>query len=196
MASKNIVAKGTTYNGVESITLPTSPSGTATFYEISDTTAVASDVLNSKWFYASDGTYTQGTGTGGGGGGLEYETGTWTPTEDVESEWISFTNSHNKEPIFVMIEDSDISTVTAGSWTVCCMSVWGSFYGATGTYSAIASRRYFSGTNHAGANTAVPSSSLASWVTSSAFRPNGTATGYSWRSARTYKWIAIWNPTT
>lgn len=63
MASKNIVLKGATYNGVESITLPTSPSGTATFCEISDTTATASDVLNSKYFYTAAGVKTQGTGT-------------------------------------------------------------------------------------------------------------------------------------
>jgi len=62
MASKNIVAKGTTYNGVESVTFPTSPSGTATFFEVSDTTATASDVLNSKYFYTAAGVKTQGTG--------------------------------------------------------------------------------------------------------------------------------------
>ena len=63
MASKNIVAKGTTYNGVESVTFPVSGGGDATFYEVSDTTATASDVLNSKWFYTANGTKTQGTGT-------------------------------------------------------------------------------------------------------------------------------------
>ena len=65
MASKNIVAKGTTYNGVESVTFPVSGGGDATFYEISDTTAGASDVLNSKYFYTASGIKTQGTGTGG-----------------------------------------------------------------------------------------------------------------------------------
>lgn len=151
-----------------------------------------------------NGTYTAPTGKAyspvtvnvSGGGGLVYETGTWTPTEDVESEWISFTNSHNEEPIFVMIEDSDISTVTAGSWTVCCINVWGNFYGATGTIVAASARRYFSGTNHNTGSGTIASSSLGSWVTSSAFRPNGTYTGNYWRSTRTYKWIAVWAPTT
>lgn len=63
MASKNIVAKGTTYNGVESVTFPVSGGGNATFYEVSDTTATASDVLNSKYFYTAAGVKTQGTGT-------------------------------------------------------------------------------------------------------------------------------------
>ena len=38
---------------------------TITALDISDTTATASDVINSKWFYTADGTKTQGTGTGG-----------------------------------------------------------------------------------------------------------------------------------
>lgn len=38
---------------------------TITALDISDTTATASDVINSKWFYAADGTRTQGTGSGG-----------------------------------------------------------------------------------------------------------------------------------
>lgn len=67
MASKNIVAKGTTYNGVESVTFPVSGGGNATFYEISDTTAVAADVDSSKWFYTALGVLTQGTASGGGG---------------------------------------------------------------------------------------------------------------------------------
>lgn len=68
MASKSIIAKGTTYNGVESVTFPVSGGGDATFYEISDTTAAASDVASSKWFYTALGQYTQGTASGGGGG--------------------------------------------------------------------------------------------------------------------------------
>ena len=36
-----------------------------TAVDISDTTATASDVINSKWFYTADGTRTQGTGSGG-----------------------------------------------------------------------------------------------------------------------------------
>ena len=42
---------------------------------VNDTTAVASDVANSKYFYAANGVKTQGTNSGGGGvdgDGLEY----------------------------------------------------------------------------------------------------------------------------
>lgn len=38
---------------------------TITALDISDTTATASDVINSKWFYTANGTKTQGTGSGG-----------------------------------------------------------------------------------------------------------------------------------
>lgn len=67
MASKNIVAKGATYNGVESVTFPVSGGGDATFYEVSDTTAAATDVASGKYFYTSSGVKTAGTASGGGG---------------------------------------------------------------------------------------------------------------------------------
>ena len=41
---------------------------TITAVDISDTTAVASDVAQGKYFYTADGTKTEGTSTGGGGG--------------------------------------------------------------------------------------------------------------------------------
>lgn len=40
---------------------------TVTALDISDSTATAADVLNSKWFYTAQGVKTQGTATGGGG---------------------------------------------------------------------------------------------------------------------------------
>lgn len=43
---------------------------TITALDISDTTAVASDVAQGKYFYTADGTKTEGTSTGGGGGSV------------------------------------------------------------------------------------------------------------------------------
>ena len=58
---------GATYSNVPAVDLPKSTSGTARFTDVSDTTAVASDVSNTKYFYTAQGVRTQGTNSGGGG---------------------------------------------------------------------------------------------------------------------------------
>lgn len=69
MTTKNISLLGATYSNVPGVTLPVSGGGSATFYEISDTTAAASDVASGKYFYTSAGVKTEGTNSGGGGAG-------------------------------------------------------------------------------------------------------------------------------
>lgn len=64
--SKNITIAGTNFNDVPSIEIPLQTSGTASFFDISDTTATASDVASGKYFYTSAGVRTLGTGSGGG----------------------------------------------------------------------------------------------------------------------------------
>ena len=59
--SQNVVINGVTYSNVPSVNIPKSTSGTATFYDIADTTAAAGDVLSGKYFYTSGGTKTQGS---------------------------------------------------------------------------------------------------------------------------------------
>lgn len=58
---------GATYSNVPSITVPKSGGGTASFTDVTDTTAAASDVASGKYFYTSAGVRTQGTNSGGGG---------------------------------------------------------------------------------------------------------------------------------
>lgn len=65
--AQNITLLGATYSGVPAVTLPKSGGGTATFTDVTDTTAAAGDVASGKYFYTSDGTRTQGTSSGGGG---------------------------------------------------------------------------------------------------------------------------------
>ena len=64
--SQNISLWGATYSDVPSVTLPKSGGGTASFTDVSDTTAAASDVASGKYFYTAAGVKTEGTSSGGG----------------------------------------------------------------------------------------------------------------------------------
>lgn len=66
--AQSIRLMGTVYSDVPAIQVPKSTSGTATFTDVTDTTAAASDVATGKYFYTAAGVRTQGTSSGGGGG--------------------------------------------------------------------------------------------------------------------------------
>ena len=63
--AQNITLLGASYSAVPAVKLPKTGGGTATFTDVSDTTAAAGDVASGKYFYAADGTRTQGTASGG-----------------------------------------------------------------------------------------------------------------------------------
>lgn len=65
---------GATYSNVPAIKLPKQFGGTATFTDVTDTTASASDVASGKYFYTAAGTRTAGTASGGGS--VQYDTKT------------------------------------------------------------------------------------------------------------------------
>ena len=65
--SQNITLLGASYSAVPAVTLPKTGGGTATFTDVTDTTAAASDVATGKYFYTSAGVRTAGTNSGGGG---------------------------------------------------------------------------------------------------------------------------------
>lgn len=52
---------GATYSDVPAIEVPKSGGGMASFTDVTDTTAVQSDVLTGKYFYLADGSKVQGT---------------------------------------------------------------------------------------------------------------------------------------
>ncbi len=64
--SQNVSLWGATYSNVPAIDVPKSGGGTATFTDVTDTTATASDVASGKYFYTAAGVKTQGTSTSGG----------------------------------------------------------------------------------------------------------------------------------
>lgn len=65
--AQNITLLGASYSAVPAVTLPKTGGGTATFTDVTDTTAAAADVASGKYFYTAAGARTQGTASGGGG---------------------------------------------------------------------------------------------------------------------------------
>lgn len=68
--AQNITLMGASYSAVPAVTLPKTGGGTATFTDVTDTTATASDVATGTYFYTAAGVRTQGTSSGGGGSGI------------------------------------------------------------------------------------------------------------------------------
>ena len=137
-----------------------------------------------------------------GGGGLEYETGTYTPTEDVASTTISFANTHNTKPCLVLFAD-----ITSAEQTVNyseMMFLYGSIYEAFGSTANSGSRTCYSiyrSAYRATSQTSLSSSGsvdysdTTSQVSSTGINPSSGSSNY-FRTGRTYKWIAVWAPST
>ena len=66
--AQNITLLGASYSAVPAVNLPKTGGGTATFTDVTDTTAAAGDVASGKYFYTAAGVRTQGTASGGGSG--------------------------------------------------------------------------------------------------------------------------------
>lgn len=184
---------------------------TITAVDISDTTAAAADVASGKFFYTADGTKTEGTGSGGGG--LTYETGTWTPASDVYDHTISFANTHTVAPFYFMIWDNTGTNLTTTSTAYAVVySNASQFFGngyTTGntTQYGFAVRRYRNASNATTGTTGVLNTPYTDnttsannnsryWATETGIRAYYGSNGYYWRSGRTYKWLAVWAPTT
>ena len=128
MTTRNISLMGATYSNVPGVTLPVSGGGTATFYEVSDTTAAAADVASGKYFYTSAGVRTQGTGSGGGGGTIISKSITANGTYNASDD-----NADGYSPVTVNVSNwtllgsttltiNTTSTSAASAGTVACGS--------------------------------------------------------------------------
>ena len=85
MATKDIVlAETRIYRNVPALTLPTEGGGSATFPDVSDTTATAADVAQGKTFYTANAQKATGTASGGGGTPT-LQTKTVSPTESTQA---------------------------------------------------------------------------------------------------------------
>ena len=128
--AQNISLWGATYSAVPSVTLPKSGGGTASFTDVSDTTATASDVSNTKYFYTAAGVRTQGTNSGGGG------------TTKARYEYLDFAtrtaNSYGST-------NASVTVTKAGTYTITYCAIRGSSSGTMGTNLHIGST---SGTNN------------------------------------------------
>lgn len=203
MSAPNISLLGATYSGVSGVSLPQSGGSTATFpwVEGSET-----KTENGTYDVAS---LAQLVVNVAGGGGLTYETGTYTPSEDIARPTINFTNSHTDTPILVMFADATGTdhTVTNSNYA-CIIANINGFTGGGVPSSATSNRRYgvasyvyrssSSPSQGASGITSLTSSSSGSglkyWVTNTGFIPSSASTSRYWRTGRTYKWIAVWKP--
>ena len=67
--AQNVTVAGASYSDVPSVTLPKTGGGTASFTDVTDTTAEAGDVAAGEYFYTAAGVRTLGTASGGSSGG-------------------------------------------------------------------------------------------------------------------------------
>lgn len=68
--AQNITLLGASYSDVPAVDLPKTGGGTATFTDVTGTTATAPDVAQGKYFFTASGVLTLGTATGGGGSAI------------------------------------------------------------------------------------------------------------------------------
>ena len=156
--------------------------------------------------------------SGGGSSGLEYETGTWTPTADTADAWVDLSKTYTTPPFFYQIWD-DTGTYDSTqnvNYSVAYFqgdrvfnnglrkgssSSTGYQYGwCYGYYRGTSTSSLSSFTlaiNYAKSNTSTSGANYPRyWATESKIRASTNYASRVWKSTRTYKYIAIWAPTT
>lgn len=138
-----------------------------------------------------------------GGGGLEYETGTYTPTEDITNPTITFSNSHNGRPFFAAILDPSGSL--RSDWDYLSFFIFshvdfcgnGIVQSSSKTIYADYMYQYKSSdsisttANNITSLTGTNNYSMPTFLSTTYFKPFAS-TGRYFRANRDYKWIAIW----
>jgi len=145
-------------------------------------------------------------------GGLEFETGTWTPSENVVSATVPLLKQHDKPPMAFIIADAATSDVPEQSMI---MNMYFDTFQGLGSsiqydnayrYGFATYRARTTGTSVSTGNQdirypytnpdATNNTYSRYWATESSIRAYSAYDTRYWRSGRTYKWIAVWAPST
>ena len=199
--------------------------------DISSDTVTADKLMQGYTAHDRTGALITGTATGGGsvtqdqdgfivlpptGGstpsvsGLEYETGTWTPSEDVAEAWIPFTNTHTEAPFcysIIATEYTNSDSSNGGTDYINYAQIIGEPFRIGTSTSSVrygAARKLIrsggstqSSITYPHTNTGDSTTSYSRyWAKETGIRAAQYSTGYYWRAGITYKWMAVWAPTT
>ena len=101
--AQNITLLGASYSNVPAVELPKTGGGTASFTDVTDTTAAASDVASGKYFFTANGVLTLGTNQGGSGDGYVWQDG---------SGYVHLSDEEGTQPIYDTLNVSSSGTFT------------------------------------------------------------------------------------
>lgn len=143
------------------------------------------------------------------GSGLAYESGTWTPSADTSRGTIAFTNTHTTPPLFILLTDdtqtdAPINSNRAFSYNDHYRQVGhivGNRYGYIGyMYATNDTGGTSSGTQILSYSSDMDNDTSGTmakyYAKATEFYPSSNSASRYWRANRTYKWIAVWAPTT
>lgn len=160
--AQNITLMGASYSAVPSVNLPKTGGGTASFTDVTDTTASASDVASGKYFYTASGVRTKGTSSGGGGASNIVE-GTFTTGSSAGAHSISLPYTGNGYPIaaLVFVEGGSYNSAISG-WYNSVQRYAVGFWAMSKSVTTSAPTYSTSGTQNYGVTTAIYKNSTSS----------------------------------
>lgn len=143
--AQNITLLGASYSAVPAVNLPKTGGGTATFTDVTDTTAAAGDVASGKYFYTAAGVRTQGTASGGGSGLTLLKTtslGTLSTSSTSATDTGKTVTVTGYNDYDVLVVDVSVDSVTNGRHTSTVSMVY-----VTGTSNVSTKNTYAVGSN-------------------------------------------------